>query len=233
MHVKSSLHGPQTNDAEHLSTTSQRQLLRTMQDIKILNNQRHGTFKYQFWKATLKNNARASKSWTIKDVKFKYHFTKATLKSNVRHQNLEQSLLLATIFFLTPRHKLIWGCYSMSTQFVPLTLSGPKMGTNSFGNTSFMQPMRRLSMHLTRSQVFFSFGGGGLFFPLFSMCSPWDYPSSQVVPQEFQVAPQFYPIKFAQSSTLMVINHVYIHKLAWIYFWRQNLHKPKSIHCAL
>jgi hypothetical protein len=89
---------------------------------------------------------------------------------------------------------------------VPLTLTGPKMGTNSFGNKNFMQPMRRLSMHLMRSQVFFFWGGGGLFFPLFSMCSPWDYPSSQVVPQDFQIAPWIYPIQFAQSSTLMCIN---------------------------
>jgi hypothetical protein len=39
------------------------------------------------------------------------------------------------------------------------------MGTNSFGNKSFMQPMRRLSMHLMRSEVYF-FWGRWIVFPL-------------------------------------------------------------------
>ncbi len=142
---------------EHLSTNSQRQLLKTTQGIKILNNQRHGTFKYQSTKATPKNNTRASKSWTIKDIKLKYHFTKATLKSNVRHQNLEQSLLLATNFF----SHLDTSLYEAVTQC-----------PHSFGNKSFMQLLRRLSMHLMRSQVFFFLLGElDCFFPC-SQCVP-------------------------------------------------------------
>jgi hypothetical protein len=68
--LKAPCMGHMQKTVEHLSTTSQRQLLKTMQGIKILNNQRHGTFKYQFTKATPKNNTRhqnleQSKTWNI------------------------------------------------------------------------------------------------------------------------------------------------------------------------
>jgi hypothetical protein len=70
---------------------------------------------------------------------------------------------------------------------------------------------------------FWAWGGGNYFlsFPsLLPMCSqhvlimfPWGSPSSHEVPQvpklfprAFPIAPQFYPIWFAQSSTLMYWN---------------------------
>jgi hypothetical protein len=48
----------------------------------------------------------------------------------------------------------------------------------------------------------------GAFFPLFPMCVfPSGSPSSQLVPQDkFWIAPQFYPIWFAQSLTVSCIN---------------------------
>jgi hypothetical protein len=61
------------------------------------------------------------------------------------------------------------------------------------------------------SPVFFFLGGGIFtFFPLFpscSLCVPMrfsDFPSCS--PKTFPIAPQLYPIWFAQSSTLMYRN---------------------------
>jgi hypothetical protein len=46
----------------------------------------------------------------------------------------------------------------------------------------------------------------GNFEPLDLNVFPWGSPSSQVVPQDIPIAPQIFPIQFAQSSTLMDIN---------------------------
>jgi hypothetical protein len=90
--------------------------------------------------------------------------------------------------------------------------------TNSFGNKSFMHPMRRLDMHSWWAPFFpLGAGWGGVilvFFSVFPMCSqrvlitfPWAPQSFlSCCPKAFPIAPQFYPIWFAQSSTLMYIN---------------------------
>jgi hypothetical protein len=56
----------------------------------------------------------------------------------------------------------------------PCHLGRPKMETNSFGNKSLMQPMRRLSMHSWEVQ-FFSFWGDrqsvGIYLFWFQSCS--------------------------------------------------------------
>jgi len=66
---------------------------------------------------------------------------------------------------------------------------------------------------LMSSPVFFFGGGGGgifTFFPLFpscSLCVPMRFPNfPSCSPKTFPIAPQLYPIWFAQSSTLMYTN---------------------------
>jgi len=84
------------------------------------------------------------------------------------------------------------------------------MMTNNFENKSFMQSMRRHSMHL----VFFCLAEGRgrlfLFFPLFpnvfSSCSHGVPKVLKLFPTTFPIAPQLYPIWFAQSPTLMYTN---------------------------
>jgi hypothetical protein len=90
----------------------------------------------------------------------------------------------------------------------------PKVVINNFGNKSFRQLKRKLSLHSLR--VWFILGGGGgrgrggFFFPLV----PNVFSSgAQRVPQvlelflmTFPIAPHVYPICFAQSSTPMNIN---------------------------
>jgi hypothetical protein len=95
------------------------------------------------------------------------------------------------------------------------------MVTNSFGNSNFMQPMGRLSIHSMCLDFFLlSFrGGGGRFFFFFSFfhCSqhvlqvPNGFPSgSQYVPwvpnvflKGIPIAPCFNPICFVQSPPLL------------------------------
>jgi hypothetical protein len=85
--------------------------------------------------------------------------------------------------------------------------------TNSFGNKSLMNAMRRLDMHSWWE--FFPLGVGWgevilVFFSVFPTCSnhvPMSSPKFlSCYPKAFPIAPQFYPIWFAQSSTLMYIN---------------------------
>jgi len=80
------------------------------------------------------------------------------------------------------------------------------LGPISFRNRTFMQPMRKLSMHSWGVQFFFSFlqgrGGEGIFcFLPCSQCVPIKFPSVQL-----PIAPWFYPIWFAQSSIPWYIN---------------------------
>jgi len=49
----------------------------------------------------------------------------------------------------------------MSHNLCPAISPGPKMLTNRFGNKSFMQPMRRLSIALMRGSDFLFVGWGG------------------------------------------------------------------------
>jgi hypothetical protein len=76
---------------------------------------------------------------------------------------------------------------------------------------NFMQPVRWLNMHPPWA-LFFPFGGGGraLFFVFLpcSQCVPnmYSWCSPNLFLKAFPIAPQFYPIWFAQSSTLVYIN---------------------------
>jgi hypothetical protein len=89
------------------------------------------------------------------------------------------------------------------------------MMTNVFGNRNFMHPMRRLNMCSSWWAQFFIFWGGVggdiflFFFPVpnvFSSCSHRVPQVLKLFSKMFAIAPQFYPIWFAQSSTLMYIN---------------------------
>jgi len=94
------------------------------------------------------------------------------------------------------------------------------MVTNSFENRNFMQPMGSPSMHSWWALIFPFWGSVGVgrvffFFDLpCSQCVPNMFSSCSLeVPQvpklfhnAFPVASQFYPIWFAQSSTLIYIN---------------------------
>jgi hypothetical protein len=73
-----------------------------------------------------------------------------------------------------------------------------------------MQPMRRFGMHSWGVQCFFFVGWGVsgsnflfFFLPLFWICF---HHVHMGFPKLFPIAPQFYPIWFAQSSTPMCIN---------------------------
>jgi hypothetical protein len=101
------------------------------------------------------------------------------------------------------------------------------MVTNSFGNKSFVQPMRRrLNIH-SRGLQFFSFWRGreGIF--LVSFYIPNVLPScSHVIPQVpklflnmFPIAPQVYDIWFAQSSTPIYCSDENFKELVyWVFF---------------
>jgi hypothetical protein len=109
----------------------------------------------------------------------------------------------------------------MSPNFCSCPQPRPKMVINSFGNRNFMQSMRRLSSACIRDGPCFSFWvwGGGRFFlfffcfpSFFLMCSQhvlimflWGSQVPKLFPEAFPTAPQFYPIWFAQSWTLMYI----------------------------
>jgi hypothetical protein len=94
-------------------------------------------------------------------------------------------------------------------QFVPLPSAQTKNDDkNYFENKSFMQSMRRHSM----DSVFFCMAEGRgrlfLFFPLFPnvfpSCSHGVPQVPKLFPKTFPIAPQLYPIWFAQSPTLMI-----------------------------
>ncbi len=99
------------------------------------------------------------------------------------------------------------------------------MVRNSFENGNFMQPMGRLNMHHERSS-FFLFDGRGPHTGLFVF-----FPCSQSVPKlfpdafakMFPIAPGFYPIWFAQSSTPMYINQGNMRKHTFILRMEANL----------
>jgi hypothetical protein len=97
----------------------------------------------------------------------------------------------------------------------------PKVVINNFGNKSFMQLKRKLSLH--SQGVWFILGGGGgrgrgvwgwggedFSFPLvpsvFSSGAQKVPQVRKLFPMTFPIAPHVYPICFAQSSTLMNIN---------------------------
>jgi hypothetical protein len=89
----------------------------------------------------------------------------------------------------------------------------PKVVINNFGNKSFMQWKRKLSLH--SQGVWFILGGGEeggrrTFFPpvpnVFSWCVQIVPQVLKLFPMTFPIAPHVYPICFAQSSTLMNIN---------------------------
>jgi hypothetical protein len=77
---------------------------------------------------------------------------------------------------------------------------------NYFEKKNFMQSIRRHSM----DSVFFCLaeGGGGYFcfFPCSQMCSHGVPQVPKLFPKTFPIAPQLYPIWFAQSPTLMYTN---------------------------
>jgi len=92
----------------------------------------------------------------------------------------------------------------------------PKMVTDSFGNKSFMHPMRRLSMPFGGDQFFSLRRGEGAifgFFPCSQCVLNLLFSGSQRVPQvpklflqTFPIAPQFHLLWFAQSSTPTYVN---------------------------
>ncbi len=91
------------------------------------------------------------------------------------------------------KHKL----YTISQSLCSYHLPMPKIETKSFGNKSFMQPMRRLNKHLWGAYIFSFRGKGGvdLFFlgnlvpNVFSSCSQKESSSSKVVPQDIPNSP--------------------------------------------
>jgi hypothetical protein len=110
------------------------------------------------------------------------------------------------------------------------------MVTNSFGKRDFMHSQCE-GTHEHSSFFLFERGGGYkdfLFFPLFPTCSYQVPKGFQVLkvfpdafPKMFPIAPAFYPIWFAQSSTSLSIN--YNPELIFVSVLQPKVHLPGGI----